>query len=119
REAASGNTRKQLAHTALRRADAVLLHDLAVAVQNAISALLVSQVQPNGQLGLTIAALLALLLPLRTLADDNVLHGRSPLHLECVCIGSLTHPTGARPSHPIFHERAWSCQPQIAFGRWS
>jgi len=25
----------------------------------------------------------------------------SPLHLECVYIGSLTHPAGSRPSHPI------------------
>ena len=25
----------------------------------------------------------------------------SPLHLECVYIGSLTHPSGDRPSHPI------------------
>src|ERR1035438_2597373 len=38
----------------------------------------------------------------RTLSgNDILLHGRSPLHFECVPIGSLSHPVGGRPSHPI------------------
>src|SRR5580658_9893287 len=70
---------------------------LIVTSQHAIAAGFVSQVHADRD-----QPFFTTCCSLRTLRDGAILlHGRSPLHFECVSIGSLTHP--ARRSALSFH----------------
>ena len=75
---------------------------LAVGSQNTIAAALVSQVHADRN-----RPFCANCCPLRTLFDGAILlHGRSPLHFECVSIGSLSHPAEAGPLIPSRSQRS-------------
>src|SRR6516162_2124338 len=75
----------------------VLQNDFSCFIQNAVRTGAISQIQPNGQ------PPFQNLLSIR-LHSANLLHCRSPFYCasSTSIIGSVSHPAGDRPSHPIW-----------------
>src|SRR6516225_985287 len=81
-----------LQHPSFGSRDLPLSEDLTLAVQHAVPTGLVSQIHPDRDAFLYAFGLHRWLLT--SLRTATLLHGRSPLHFECVC-GSLSHPVDA------------------------
>src|SRR5262249_8700345 len=92
RDPAPSKRAKRLDHPSFRCRHLTFAKNLAFAAQQTVAAVSVSQIHSNRD---GLLRPLGLRRRLRILSRTaTLLHGRSPLHFECVC-GSLSHPVGA------------------------
>src|SRR6266852_8367708 len=90
---ASTHCAQSLRQLLLCRCYAAFFHHLTVTIQYAVAAGFIPQVHADCDPSFR---------PFPTLLTSVILlHGRSPFALRVRSIGSLSHPAGGRPSHPI------------------
>src|SRR6202043_2879945 len=104
---------KGLLHRFRCRRQFLFQNDLACFIQNTVERPAISQIQTDGQL------LLLENFALECLHSASLFHSRSPFlcALSASTIGSVSHPAGDRPSHPICETGLSECGRTLGGGK--